>query len=78
MALKGHRLIVPQAMRQSLLQDLHTAHQGMTRTKNRARQVVYWPGLTQDIEEMIRYMHLKTLKRITAELKKILWKNRQR
>ena len=53
-ALKGHRIIVPQAMRQSVLQDLHKAHQGMTRTKNRARQVVYWPGLTKDIEEMIR------------------------
>ena len=53
-ALKGHRIIVPQAMRQSVLQDLHKAHQGMTRTKNRARQVIYWPGLTKDIEEMTR------------------------
>ena len=56
-ALKGHQIIVPQAMRQSVLQALHKAHRGMTRTKNRARQVVYWPGLTKDIEEMIRKLY---------------------
>ena len=52
--LKGHRIIVPQAMRQSVLRDLHKAHQGMTRTKNRARRVIYWPGLTKDFEKMIK------------------------
>jgi hypothetical protein len=36
------------------LRKLHSAHQGIERTKRRARQLVYWPGLSSDITNMVR------------------------
>ena len=52
--LKGQRIVVPVSLRQHVLQDLHASHQGIVRTKARARQVVYWPKLSQDLETLIR------------------------
>ena len=52
--LKGQRVVVPAALRAQVLTDLHAAHQGITRTKSRARQVVYWPNITKDIEAVVR------------------------
>ena len=49
----GDRLVVPQAKRKEVLQSLHAAHLGITRTKQRARLAVYWPGITNDIVQMI-------------------------
>ena len=40
-------------LRKKVLSDLHSSHQGMDRTKRRARQTVFWPGLNRDIEHMI-------------------------
>ena len=49
----GCRLLIPCTMRHSLLIQLHSAHQGSVRTKQRARQVIYWPGIDQDIDNVI-------------------------
>ena len=49
----GCRLLIPSTMRRSLLIQLHSAHQGSVRTKQRARQVIYWPGIDQDIDNII-------------------------
>ena len=54
LVMKGHRIVVPQSLRRSILENLHSSHQGLTRTKARARQIVYWPHLSADIEEHIR------------------------
>ena len=40
-------------MRREILQQLHHSHMGMEKTKQRARSVVYWPGINRNIEEMI-------------------------
>ena len=49
----GCQLLVPRAMRRQVLADLHEAHQGIVRTKQRARLTVYWPGINNDIENII-------------------------
>ena len=54
LALKGQRIIVPRALRRGILQDLHASHQGLTRTKQRARQLVYWPNITNDINNIVQ------------------------
>ena len=51
---RGQRLVIPKLMRRSILQHLHASHQGETRTLQRARQTVFWPGITNDIRNMIR------------------------
>ena len=49
----GCRLLIPSAMRHSVLVQLHSAHQGSVRTRQRAKQVVYWPGIDNDIDNII-------------------------
>ena len=51
--MRGERLVVPRSLRHSVLQDLHAAHQGLTRTKRRARQTVFWPHLKNDLDNLI-------------------------
>ena len=38
----------------TVLADLHAAHQGLARTKSRARQIVFWAGITAAIEALLR------------------------
>ncbi len=40
-------------MRREVLARLHDSHQGMVRTKERARLSVYWPGIDNDIDNAI-------------------------
>ena len=47
---KNNRLIVPMSMRHEVLGQLHAAHQGIEATNRRARDTVYWPGITEDIK----------------------------
>ena len=49
----GCRLLIPTTMRHQVLTNLHEAHQGALRTKQRARLTIYWPGLDNDIDNII-------------------------
>ena len=43
------RVVVPQSLRRRVLQHLHAAHQGTSSMEQRARAIVYWPGMSKDI-----------------------------
>ena len=43
------RVIVPSSLRARVLQNLHAAHQGTSMMEQRARAIVYWPGMSTDI-----------------------------
>ncbi|KAK4316648.1 hypothetical protein Pmani_012213 [Petrolisthes manimaculis] len=49
----GPRLLIPLSLRRETLARLHDGHQGMERTKRRARQTIYWPGIDRDIENIV-------------------------
>ena len=49
----GCRLLIPQQMRKKVLMQLHESHQGAVCTKQRARLTVYWPGLDNDIDNLV-------------------------
>lgn len=51
--LKGSRLVIPTAMRSSVLKALHEGHQGMTRCRERAKETVWWPGLSSQLNELV-------------------------
>ena len=53
LVLKGQCTVIPSKPRQSSLARLHIAHMGVNKTLYRARQSVFWPGLTKDINEII-------------------------
>ena len=52
--LYGCRLLIPAALRRSMLERLHESHQGMERTKRRARLAIYWPRMDAEIEQLVR------------------------
>ena len=51
--LNSHRIVVPVQKRKEILTKLHASHQGIERTKQRARQIVYWPGINSDIKNTV-------------------------
>ena len=51
--LKVEALLVPDSKQEHVLRQLYDGHQGITKTNLQAKNVVYWPGMTRDIEQMI-------------------------
>jgi len=49
MVMMGDRIVVPAIHRKSVLNSLHSAHQGVSSMLSRAQQAVYWPGIDADI-----------------------------
>ncbi|GFR58424.1 Pol polyprotein [Elysia marginata] len=45
-----NRMVIPESMRRNILQKLHSSHLGVDKCKARARESIFWPGLTKDIE----------------------------
>ena len=47
------RMIVPNSLRLEMKKLLHTGHLGIVKIKNRAREIIYWPGINSDIENIV-------------------------
>ncbi|XP_048257540.1 uncharacterized protein K02A2.6-like [Haliotis rufescens] len=56
--LKGDCVIIPTSMKQEILGKLHEAHQGIEKTKLRAKTCVFWCGIGTDIENMVKSCHV--------------------
>ena len=52
--LKGDRIIIPEILRGQILDALHTGHQGETKCLLLARESVFWPGITNDIIQLVK------------------------
>ena len=52
--LQGSRIVVPPSLRSSVVKNFHTANQGVVCMKARAHKIVYWPGMTKQLEEFVR------------------------
>lgn len=50
----GSRIVIPDRLREQVLQLLHLGHFGMQRMKQLARSVVYWPHIDVNIEKLCR------------------------
>ena len=51
---KGERLVIPESERQEYIQDLHAGHLGEEKTILRARQLVFWPRLADDLRDVVK------------------------
>ena len=51
---KGSCIIIPPSLRDDLLKLIHKSHLGMTKCKQRAREVMYWPNMNLDIEKTVK------------------------
>lgn len=50
---KGNEIIIPQSSRTDILNRLHYNHMGINKTVERARDIVFWPGITKHIEDVV-------------------------
>jgi len=50
---KGERVIVPKSMQPDMLKIIHSAHMGTEKCKRRAKEVLYWPGMNSQIEDVV-------------------------
>ena len=49
---KGERVVIPHSLRPDMLRTLHRSHSGIVKTKQKARDRIYWPGMNRQIEEV--------------------------
>ena len=52
--LKGDRIVIPETLRGETLDTLHTDHQGETKCLLLARESVFWPGITNDVKQLVK------------------------
>ena len=64
---KGQRMVIPKSCQKDLLERLHSNHQGIEATLRRGRDSIYWPGMTNDIKQMIESCQVFERKAITTE-----------
>jgi transposase InsO family protein len=53
MIFKANKVFVPPSMRNEMIERIHEGHLGMVKCKNRARQLLFWPGMNLDIERAV-------------------------
>ena len=56
--LKGMRIIIPDKKREEILKQIHEGHLGLNKCQVRAKETVYWPGLNDQLEQLILNCHL--------------------
>ncbi|CAB4002764.1 sec1 family domain-containing 2 [Paramuricea clavata] len=49
----SRKLVIPEKLRPDIVRRIHESHLGMEKCKSRARAVVYWPGMSADIERLV-------------------------
>jgi hypothetical protein len=52
--LKGDLVIIPKAMRNTVLGLAHDTHMGISKMKSLLRVTAYWPGMSKEIGEFVR------------------------
>ncbi|CAH8526715.1 unnamed protein product [Dicrocoelium dendriticum] len=50
---KGSRILIPSSLRKEMLEHVHRAHLGANYTINRARELMFWPGMTGQIKDHV-------------------------
>ena len=50
---KGARLIIPSTLRRKVLEQIHEGHLGIEKRMLKARDSVFWPGISNDIRETV-------------------------
>ena len=78
--LKGCGILVPSSMRSEILDKIHDGHQGITKCRARARESVWWPGMSRQIEELVqncgvccKHTSNKAEPMIASELPQLPW-----
>ena len=57
--LRGERILIPTYMRKDMLEKVHRGHMGIEKSKRRARDVLYWPGMNSEIQDKITFCRIR-------------------
>ncbi|UYV69068.1 K02A2.6-like [Cordylochernes scorpioides] len=52
--MRGLRVIIPSKIRKDILNRIHLGHQGVTKCRARAKDHVWWPGISHEIQDMVK------------------------
>ena len=52
--LRGRRIVVPQSLQRETLHKIHSGHQGILRCRLRVSSAVWWPGVKQQVEQLVQ------------------------
>ena len=50
---KSSRLLIPSTLHQKVLEQIHEGHQGIEKCMLKAKESVFWPGISDDICEAV-------------------------
>ena len=50
---KGHKVIIPSAMYKDMLHAIHYSHLGADTCLNKAKEVLFWPGISAQVKDFI-------------------------
>ncbi|XP_045167174.2 uncharacterized protein K02A2.6-like [Mercenaria mercenaria] len=50
---RGQKLVIPSELRSDMLSQVYTGHMGVTKTTERAKDNMFWPGMTKQISEYV-------------------------
>ena len=53
MIFKGEKIVIPSSMRQEMLSILHKGHMEIDKTRQRGCDILFWPKMNNDIEQVI-------------------------
>ena len=51
--LKGEKIVIPKSLRKEMLSRIHSSHLGVNKCRERAKDVLFWPGMWKQIEEAV-------------------------
>ena len=51
--LKGTQIVIQEKMREDILKQIHEGHLGFNKCQMRVKETVYWPGLNDQLENLI-------------------------
>ena len=52
--LRGTRIVVPPSLQKETLLKIHQGHQGIQKCRQRVAEAVWWPGISQEIEDLVK------------------------
>ncbi|KAI4880495.1 hypothetical protein NFI96_000640, partial [Prochilodus magdalenae] len=50
---KGEKIIIPHTLRADMIHRIHTGHMGIEKSKSRACDILFWPGMGKQIEASV-------------------------
>ena len=51
--MRGNGIVIPPPLGKELLGNIHDGHQGIAKCRGEARQSIWWPGISRDLEVLV-------------------------